>query len=437
MRIETSIADTYCPHMGIWEGLREKGQNGLDAEKEFNAPFSMTWRNNKIYFVNEGVSLPYEALLMGHSTKQDRADLIGQHGEGLKIGALALVRAGMDVKIRSGSEVWLPKIERSERYKANVLVFHIHKGRKDNNRVQVEVSGVDKEDWEKIQPNFLFLNKDLQEAKGGYQGSVLLNPELKGKIFVKGIFVQHLPDYEYGYNLLDASLDRDRRILDSYDLKWRLKSLWTSAVRGNNELTKKFIPLLSEGKEEVKGFEEAGYLNLDTEVIDEVAASFTEEYGEEAFPVSNIGESEKLDHFGKKGIIVPQTLKAVLESKFGTFETVSHELKKQPQKSYGWHELSEQEQENFSYAVNLLNPYMDDLKTHIDIVDFADNGLMGTYSASEKKIKLAHKLLKDRIETLKTLLHEVAHQWGGDGNKDHVSRIEEIWSELFRNLSSS
>ena len=433
MRLETTIAAAYWKQGGFWEGVREMGSNGIDGEKEYNAPLTITWRNNKLMFINEGASIPHEALLMGHSTKSDNKELIGQHGEGLKIGSLALLRAGHEVKIRSGSEVWIPKIEKSRNgFDAEVLVFYINKGRKDTNRVQVEIGGVDKEDWELMKPNFLRLNEGLEEAKGGYNGNVILDDALKGKIFVKGIFVQHCPDFGYGYNLLDADLDRDRRILDSYDLKWRVKSIWEEAIRSNNKLAKRFIPMLAEGKEDVRGFENSQYIHLDEAVIDQIAAYFRDEYGENAYPVENLGESEKLDHYGKRGIIVPGSLRGILEKKFGTFYSISEELKKKPKKTYGWHELSPETRESFNFAVELLAPFMQGLREVVDVVDFHQEDLRGTFCGG--KIQLSHNILADKFETLRVLLHEVAHQDGGDGDKSHVSRMEQIWCELFRSL---
>jgi hypothetical protein len=105
-----------------------------------------------LIITNEGATLPREAMLFGHTTKIGQGNLIGKFGEGLKLGMLALVRAGHEVKIRSGSEVWLPKIERSEKFNADVLVIYIETGRQPKDRVQIEVSNVTKEDWALMRP---------------------------------------------------------------------------------------------------------------------------------------------------------------------------------------------------------------------------------------------------------------------------------------------
>ena len=116
MKIELTIKVDYLPNWGVYEGIRELLQNGKDAETEYNAPLTVRYRkdSNTVGIENDGCPLPYEALLLGHTSKVGRPDLIGKFGEGLKLGILALVRTGLPVKIRSGGEVWVPSIQRSE-----------------------------------------------------------------------------------------------------------------------------------------------------------------------------------------------------------------------------------------------------------------------------------------------------------------------------------
>lgn len=165
MKFELTIKTTYMPEWGIWEGLRELAQNGRDAEVEFDAPLTVRHRKESMTLVieNDGCVLPYEALLLGHTSKTSRPDLIGKFGEGLKLGILALVRAGCEIKIRSGSEVWVPSIQRSEKFKADVLTFDIQKGREPKNRVAIEVANVSEEAWQALQDKLLFLRGSIKD----------------------------------------------------------------------------------------------------------------------------------------------------------------------------------------------------------------------------------------------------------------------------------
>ena len=61
---------------------------------------------NKLYLVNEYTSLHKRILLLGYSKKSQKREVIGQFGEGLKIGALALVREGRVVSMETGDDRW-------------------------------------------------------------------------------------------------------------------------------------------------------------------------------------------------------------------------------------------------------------------------------------------------------------------------------------------
>ena len=141
-KLELSINVKYLPAWGAWEGIRELVQNGKDAETEFDAPLKVTHYNNTLRIENEGAEITREVLLFGTSSKAGRSDMIGKFGEGLKLGTLALVRGGHEVKIRTGGEVWTAYIARSERYDADVLCFECKGGNEDKKRVRVEIDGV-------------------------------------------------------------------------------------------------------------------------------------------------------------------------------------------------------------------------------------------------------------------------------------------------------
>ena len=113
--------------------------------------------------------------------------MIGKFGEGLKLGVLALVRAGHPVRIRSGSEVWVPSIERSEKFQADVLVFEIEKGRAEKDRVSIEIGKITAGEWAEFKKCFLFLSKPLKDdAIATEYGTLLMTAEYAGKLFVKG-----------------------------------------------------------------------------------------------------------------------------------------------------------------------------------------------------------------------------------------------------------
>lgn len=439
MKIELTIKTDYLPNWGLWEGVRELVQNAKDAETEFGVEAQMNVRYRKdtqtLVIENGGTVLPHEALLLGHTSKSHRDDTIGQFGEGLKLGVLALVRAGHKVKIRSGSEVWVPAIVTSEKFSAEVLAFTIYAGRKDEHRVQVEVSGIHPNEWELFKNRFLF----LQQLKRDYVvstsiGRLLLDPDSIGKVFVKGILVSTLPKLRYGYDLSHADIDRDRKMVDPFDMNWKLQGIWNEVLNDRPDLTGEYATLLREGAEDLKGLD-GDYMaaRVPQKARQRMVTEFKKEYGENALPVPSLAVSADLEHLGMRGVVVPPALRLVLEAELGTVEANKLKLREQPMKSYSWFELSLDERKNLLAAGHLVNAVEPIELGEIDIHDFRDANFLGFYK--DKRVLLAKKILCDRQKTLETLVHEVAHKAGGnDGDKSHVANIERIWSGIVENL---
>lgn len=432
MKIELTIKTTYLPNWGSFEGIRELVQNGKDAETEFDAQLEVRHRadTNALVIENSGCTLPHEALLFGHTTKEGRGDLIGKFGEGLKLGVLALVRAGHEIKIRSGEEVWLPKIERSEKFDADVLVFYIEKGRQPKNRVQIEISNISKEEWDLVRPCFLFLNRVKKEDRlVTMYGSLLLGESDIGKIFVKGIFVQKDPNLKFGYDLTrDVEVDRDRKMVSRFDLEYHVQLIWRESVVQRKDLGEKFLDLVQDATGDVAGLNVYNAPSLPKEVVDQAVARFKSQYGEHAVPVDTISDSKDMEHLGKTGVLVNKPLKALLQSVFGDTDQIKAGLAKEIVKLYSWYELSGMERFNLEEAIALVNQADPVSLDQVDVVDFRSSTFQGMFK--DGRVLVAKNKLLDRDVTLEIVVHEVAHRNGGDGEHKHVAAIERIWGKI-------
>ena len=438
MRIELSIKADYFPEWGSYEGIRELVSNGQDASKEFNAPFTVRYRKDTgtLIVENEGTTLPHEALLLGHTTKRGgRGDLIGRFGEGLKGGVLALVRAGHSVKIRSGSEVWTPAIERSEKFNADVLVFNIDKGREPKNRVQVEIGNVSEESWATMGDHFLFLGKQPKDTTiKTNAGTLLLDPKFAHRVYVKGIFVQNVPDLTFGYDLPDADVDRDRKMIETWSLQSRSQGIWRAALATRPDLIGNFIELLETEASDVAGINEWNANALSEEIKTGVAEHFSKRHGDKALPVSTIADSRDVEHLGKTGIVCPKPLRNILEEKLGTVATNKTKLAKECVKLFGWHELTTDEKANLERALFLVNGVTPLKFEDVDVIECRDPQILGLYSNG--RVQVVQRILSDRNVTLETLVHEAAHKLGGgDGEHTHVANIEKLWSGIVARLT--
>lgn len=437
MKIELSIDSKYFPEWGVYEGVRELLSNMKDAEAQLAAPATCTYRKETqtLVLTNDGTTLPHEALLLGATTKRDRSDLIGRFGEGLKGGVLALVRAGNKVKIRSGSEVWIPSIQKSEKFSADVLVFDIEKGRQARNRVQIEVSGLSQEDWDAMANCFLFLMPPTKLDKlkvGTRDGGLLVDPAFCGRVYVKGVFVGIDTKLQYGYDFVDASLDRDRKMVEKYDLQYRCQAIWQEALNKRPDLITNYITLLERNASDVAGLSDWAADNLNDATKKEALKVFRERHGDNAVPVETLADSKDIEHLGKKGVVVPKPLRHVIETLTGNIDKVREALREEVVRTYSWGELAMVEKENLVTSIEMVNAVQAITLDAIDIVDCRDPKLLGLYK--DGRVLVTKKMLATHKTCLEVLVHEVAHFAGGDGDKGHVAKLESIWSGIVANL---
>jgi hypothetical protein len=452
------IKHNYIPSWGVWEAVRETMQNGLDEQDQYGHELVVTHKENILSVKNIGANLDTKALLLGHTTKSG-TDLRGQHGEGLNLAMLAAVRAGRKMRIETPDEIWNPSIDYSTEYKERVLHVTTRKRRKLSDCVEVFLD-VTLQEWELFKNNFLPLIRIEEELLiKTLSGSVILEDSFQGKIFVKGIFVEKDPELKYGYDLKNVSLDRDRRVLSTFDKRWEIQSIFDhAAARAPQKISKLVFDLLQNDWEDSRGM-----TNYSSAALKKgVAEHFKAAHGEAAVPVQSIGDSAEMGHFGKVGIVVPQALKGVLDNTdVQSVKQVKDSFAKAVKKTYSFSELDENEKqvllkieetikriykfipssaeliEDFSqeYGISYRTSaaFPDGILGDIEIVDLFDKKTRGLCDLVSGKISISKDILKSYYTTLRVIVHELAHKLDGssDGYKGHVSTMEELWSLLY------
>lgn len=438
-KFELTIEASYLPGWGLFEGCREVIANARDAETQFNAPMTIKFaertKNGKkvgaLIITNQGTFLPKETLLIGHSTKRDDSRTIGVFGEGMKYGVMALLRLGLSVKIRNGSEVWVPSIERSEKYNADVLVFNTTKGHKDEKRVQFEIVGMDESDWQEIEKKLLFIG-EYPESVEVFDGHVLTSPQYQGQLFVKGMFVAQTQSH-FGYDFKDADIDRDRRMINEFASK--TSDLLAQAVN-KNELASQVFELLQDGSEEASHITN---WRLDENACKTIATEF-QRANPGVIPVETLAEKQELESFGKKAQQVSWNIRTILESQLGKAGEHLRQLRRSDKKQYALSELTQFERDNLRFIVSTVGRACqklgDVVKTLDDIliVDFAKADRIGTYDPNTGNIRLARSIMESKGKALYTLVHEVAHSHGGDGVRSHEEAIGNIMEKILDEL---
>ena len=290
------ISEFYCSvepnKWGIWEGLREVLQNQFDGivkqigdkekinvipkseyvyngikylfEFEFKSYDSNDKKEygsikydriNKCLIIQNLGNLDKADLLMGgrgEKSNSDNKEIIGRHGEGMKLGAMAFVRGnekekieGKDFRIYTNGEQWKFQLAEDKRFPLNngekcIKCLKVN-FEKDNNldhkgKVTVEISPIDLEnEWIKYIDRILWLVKWQKDEKlnlcviqtkdetGKSFGEIFLSEKFKNKIYVKDIYVQEFKENEdrsvacyFGFNT-DLDLDRDRNAIKDLD----------------------------------------------------------------------------------------------------------------------------------------------------------------------------------------------------------------------------
>lgn len=443
-RYYLSLKAGYLPGWGLYEGVRELVQNARDAEVQYDAKMKVEFvfrqRDKKpvgtIIVSNEGTTIPKEAFLIGHTSKTGRSDLIGKFGEGLKFGILALLRIpGIEVKIRNGDETWNPVIAQAKDYDADVLAFDVADGNKFENRVQIEVVGVSPEDWAKIQEKFLFItppNPGSTIKVSG--GQILLAPQYKGMVFVKGMFVCKFRDLHFGYDVEDADIDRDRRMVNDMN---KITGRLLAAAMANGKLLDKIYDLMISGSAETSAIYSA---SLGEEQQDAIVNKFHEQHGEKALPVDSDDQVKELGHLGVKGVRLPWNLSSIISARLGSASTNIIKLKTSARHTFELSDLTDNERRNLESAQEIMRiclrrcSFEADLADKVTIVEFNDPQMRGTFSPDERMTRLARHRLAKVSTTLQTMIHEIAHTSGADGSKQHESAIGELTEHVFSML---
>lgn len=441
-KIELTIEKQYVS-WGLWEAARELMQNGLDAQVD-GCRFEVTYEpvQQRLSFVTEGAVLDNRSLLLGASSKRDRDDQIGKFGEGYKLGLLALVNNDHPVVIRTGDQRWVPRIEASAKFGgAEVLVIDQKPGaRPFKNSIEIEVGRVPVESWRSLCCRFLCLSPPQDAVRTG-SGTILRDEYLRGKVFVGGIYVESLEDLSFGYDLPPRAvkLDRDRRMVDRWDLEWNTAKVWAEAVSQDTSLLPTLMQLLTDDRADTKKVRHCTALTKSTRSL--LASMFKQTHGDGALAVSSKQEEETAKALNRVGVTVPAALREVLEGELGTLAQEQSRLRTEVVDIHATEDLTDEELRNFVRARDLVL----DARRHLSadqfwIVTFRDPNLNGLWVPTEPGRRAEVQIARHRLGSLKaalrTIIHEAAHDTSGssDGTVDFERALQNLWSDVADSL---
>jgi hypothetical protein len=174
----------------------------------------------------------------------------------------------------------------------------------------VEIHNMPTEVWDVVKKLALFVTPpkagEIIKTKAG---TLLLNEEYKGRVYVRGLFVRTFEDLQCGYDLQSVQLDRDRQMIDEWQLHWQLGELWASACGKDHSLEERVYEMSKKGSPEVRNLKH----HADAALIERVKEQFQQEHGENAVPVATSSEAKEVTRIGGKPAVVSSMLKELLE----------------------------------------------------------------------------------------------------------------------------
>lgn len=224
--IDLAINKQYLA--GKWtykEAVREITQNCID---QGSYDIEVDKDAGTIEFNTLNGIIGIDKMALGSTTKADAPELIGQYGEGLKIGLVALLRDGIDVEIHNGDELWTPIIAHSDIFGCDTLQLEMEDDTTSKHfagGVRIILSGLGDDEFSGIASTSIELTKIIfhnepEDTSETDYGTVIRDDDYKGRIFVGGLYVQIDNNLDYGFDFKPScvELDRDRSIINYYTL---------------------------------------------------------------------------------------------------------------------------------------------------------------------------------------------------------------------------
>ncbi|AUR89142.1 hypothetical protein NVP1121O_114 [Vibrio phage 1.121.O._10N.286.46.C4] len=237
---ELSMDTNSVHHWDIPQAVREYIQNYLDNSQDSIWDYDPV--SEVLTLTNRNTSLPRRVFLHGNSSKQGDNSTRGQYGDGIKSALAVLLREGVKVTFLNAGLVWEPKISYSETFQAEVISIDEYEFGVDCEDFTVKIKGITPNTFEEVVTNTLPFQDDLGEMITTSKGNILKDPRFAGRIYSGGVFVCHFSTkYGFDINVGELPLDRDRKAVDNFQLRWLTKDMWGEVAGQDDEESAKTV----------------------------------------------------------------------------------------------------------------------------------------------------------------------------------------------------
>jgi len=439
-QFEISVTEDYVPDWGLQAAVRELLQNAKDEEDacpDHAMRISYSVRKKALTITSENVALDRAVLLLGETSKR-RTGARGQFGEGLALALLALVRGGYALRIENGPESWIPDIRYSDAWGRSVMVVETRKLQQPRSHFQVQIDGVDQDDWVTLTRRCRFLpgaDKDDITIVVNRDTIILNRP---GDVFAKGLWVGKMPGLCAGYDLDAAEVDRDRRLVNTWTLQASLGRIWADAIAAVPGAIDHAVPLIQRGAEDVAGLAATFRYSATPVAKKAVADRFDVIHGSNAVPVTTTTDADKASAAGAKPVIVSQREREIVEAARGqTLADVIAAGKRRIERTLSPDDLAAAgvtERWRFIYelAGTLTAPAA---PPPMSVVEFADAATIGMWTDDTVLIALRALQQSGPGQAVVTICHELAHAVATDHGLDHEKMSEALLEQAIDGIA--
>ena len=315
-KIHLTIDKHYCSDWHVWHGIRELIQNAKDADEDgYKMEVTHYPRTSRLEIVSKKVSVEPAKLLVLGKTDKAPGQKRGQFGEGFVLGVLALMRKGCDVRFKNGYLSWSASFEEPEEGHPlagnELLTFQSRQLQSREEDFIIEISDIPGEAWDVMKKQFLFITPPAAaDTFKTNEGTLLLHPDYKGRVFSRGILVKAFQGLECGYDVENLKLDRDRQFVDEWDLNTHLSAIWKAACATNPELAApRVYEMVKNRTSDVRYVK----YHADDKLLAAVRSQFEKEHGENAVPVRTMAEAKETEALGAKPAMVNDLMQELLK----------------------------------------------------------------------------------------------------------------------------
>jgi hypothetical protein len=399
-----TLSFKYVPEWGLKQIPREIISNAIDT----GAKYRVYRDQDNLVIEDDGCGLQISNLLIGEHSSAVGDNSIGKFGEGLKLALMVWTRMGKKAQIRTGKLIIINDTKEVAGVKTlNFLYDEVEENFPGTRITLYEWDG----EWD-FSEQFLDVNDEDEILNKTSKGYILDT----SRLYVRGVFIKELPDYEFGYNLLDATLNRDRNVVDEWQMHRDIGKIWeeVDSVSGWAFLF-----------EAIKNHKMETMMNISSWYAQKEAMKegFYKTFGKNAVMKTSDYASKEAEHRGAKIVdseIFGNHLQSVLKEFIGT--DVDYVNKKRGEKAFDFSEssLTPEQKKNLSLLRKIGRKCGFDKYT-IKIAKLPNS--LGLAMCGQNIIKLHPDCLIETHSAIDVYIHEVAHMVynSNDNGDDHVN----------------